>query len=37
LDYAVVQAYVLTLAIASAIIFLILDVFVALVDKRKLQ
>jgi peptide/nickel transport system permease protein len=37
LDYAVVQAYVLTLAIASAIIFLILDVFVAFVDKRKLQ
>ena len=37
LDYAVVQAYVLTLAIGSAIIFLALDIFVALVDKRKLQ
>jgi len=37
LDYAVVQAYVLTLAIGSAIIFLTLDIFIALVDKRKLQ
>jgi peptide/nickel transport system permease protein len=37
LDYAVVQAYVMILAIGSAIIFLLLDISVALVDKRKLQ
>jgi peptide/nickel transport system permease protein len=37
LDYSVVQAYVMILAVGSAIIFLLLDISVALVDKRKLQ
>jgi len=36
LDYSVVQGYVLTLAIFSTLIFLILDIVIALVDKRKL-
>lgn len=37
LDYSIVQAYVLILAIASSLIFLLLDICIALVDKRKLQ
>lgn len=36
LDYSVVQGYVMALAIASTLIFLILDIVIALVDKRKL-
>lgn len=36
LDYSVVQGYVLTLAIFSTLIFLTLDIVIALVDKRKL-
>ena len=37
LDYSVVQGYVLVLAISSSIIFLLLDIAIAFIDKRRIQ
>ena len=37
LDYSVVQGYVLVLAISSSTIFLLLDVAIAFIDKRRIQ
>jgi peptide/nickel transport system permease protein len=37
LDYSVVQGYVLVLAISSSLIFLLLDVAIAFIDKRRIQ